>query len=481
MMKILKTILLILLAVITAAAPFVGITAFALYSPAQYDNSFVGALDEKVERLYSIEEEKIVIVGGSSVAFGVDSALIEKYTGMPVVNFGLYAALGTKLMLDLSVDAINEGDIVIIAPELDAQTLSLYFSTETTLQAFDGSPSLLTHVREENFFPLLGGIWNLAAEKYKYMTSGEKPDPDGVYNSKNFNAYGDVVWERNENIMSLYYDPNVMIDPDPSIISEDFVEYLNEYAARLEKKGAVVCFGFCPMNELGFEGGYDSEKLDSFSLLLSEKLDISFMGDITDFVYAAGYFYDTNFHLNDAGVRVHTVNLLEGLLLELGIPTYVDEEIPEPPKLPASDNRFFGEDENAKYFTYEKMSDGSYFISGLTEEGKALSELTVPLGYNTYKVRGIKSGAFRDSKITVLNISADTNLKIMETGALDGARSLARLNIYYAAAEHILPPAYFDFSSMAESFAVHVPEASAYDTDYYWSARGLTFVKDLKE
>ena len=115
----------------------------AIGLPPVYSNSFVGVLDEKVERLASIEGKKVVVVGGSSVAFGLDSALMEEYLGMPVVNFGLYAAIGTKAMLDLSLPHIGEGDIVVLAPETDAQTLSLYFNGENMWKAIDDAPALL--------------------------------------------------------------------------------------------------------------------------------------------------------------------------------------------------------------------------------------------------------------------------------------------------------------------------------------------------
>ena len=122
-MKILKCVLLTLLSLLLVTSPFLGAVAAALLTPPAYSDTFVGALNEKCDRLKEIEGEKIVVVGGSSVAFGVDSALLSRYTGMPVVNFGLYAALGTKLMLDLSLPHIGEGDIVVISPELDPQTL----------------------------------------------------------------------------------------------------------------------------------------------------------------------------------------------------------------------------------------------------------------------------------------------------------------------------------------------------------------------
>ena len=127
-MKILKITLISLLSLLIILSPLIFSVSLAIFTPPVFSESFFGVLDEKVERLDSIEEEKIVVIGGSSVAFGVNSELIERYTEMPVVNFGLYASLGTKLMLDLSRKSINSGDIVIIAPEMDAQTLSLYFT-----------------------------------------------------------------------------------------------------------------------------------------------------------------------------------------------------------------------------------------------------------------------------------------------------------------------------------------------------------------
>ena len=128
-MKKIKTALVSILSVIAILLPFLIAAAYAAFGPSQFSDTFVGELDEKIERLHSIDEPKIIIIGGSSAAFGINSQLMEEYTGMPVVNLGLYAALGTKLMLDLSRSGIGEGDIVVIAPELDPQTYSLYFMT----------------------------------------------------------------------------------------------------------------------------------------------------------------------------------------------------------------------------------------------------------------------------------------------------------------------------------------------------------------
>jgi hypothetical protein len=129
--------------VLCVLIPFVAVAVTALALPAQFDETFLAALELKIDRIESVEGPKIIIVGGSSVPFGVDTKLMEEMLGMPVVNFGLYATLGTKLMIDLSREYINEGDIVVIAPETDAQTYSLFFNAEASWQAVDSDISLL--------------------------------------------------------------------------------------------------------------------------------------------------------------------------------------------------------------------------------------------------------------------------------------------------------------------------------------------------
>ena len=477
-MKKLKVIVCALLAVVVILSPFIMLLSVALFAPAQYEKTFVGELFAKYERLNSIDEPKMVIVGGSSVAFGVDSALIEKYTKIPVVNFGLYATLGTKLMLDLSRSAIGEGDIVIIAPELNEQTYSLYFNAESTLQALDGNFSMIKDIDSENYSDLFGGLWDFAQAKLGYIIDGESPDPEGVYNSKNFNEYGDLVCDRAENIMPGYFDENVMIDPDTSMITDEFVDYLNGYADFCQERGASVYFAFCPMNEMGVVSDKTSESFSNFQTLLAEKLDFDIISsDINEYIYDAAYFYDTNFHLNSAGAKLHTLNLLEDVLLELSIPALL-EDPPEPPALPGFDVLYRGEDENSKYFTYEKAQNGAYVITGLSDLGKQCTSLTIPLGYNGYKVMYLGEGVLEGGVLNELIITEDTNLRVIKNGAFRGADRLTDLWIYYPKEEDILPPN--DFDGVSPDFVVHIPEDSYYENGYYWSERGLTFERIIK-
>ncbi len=470
-MRKIKLTVKITAALLAIAIPFLSVLFIAFVTEPEFENHYANALGEKMDRLMEIKKDKIVIVGGSSVAFGYDSRIIEEYTGMPVVNFGMYAALGTKLMLDLSRPGIKKGDIVIVAPELDAQTLSMFFSPSMTHIALDGYPEYLRYVDSEHTLAMLAASWDFASEKLAYKISGA-PDPDGIYNSKNFNKYGDLQYPREENIMDIYFEPNSMINLTRDIVDKEFIDYLNDYIDYCEDVGATVYFEFCPMNALGVES--DGEQIAEFEAYLREELDCMVLAaGIEDYIYEAGYFYDTNFHLNEAGVIKHTVNVTEDLLLELGIPKAVKIEVPAAPPLPEREVKFFGEDENAKYFEYEKQPNGSYAIVGVKEAYLDRKELTVPLGYNGYKVSAIGEGAFSGSEVEKLIITEDTNLTILMNGCFEGAGRLSELWIYYPYEENLLPPK--SFSGVASSFKVYVPEGAGYEMGYYWSERGLDF------
>lgn len=475
-MKRLNKTLLVLLIVLCMLIPPAFVIGSAFILPPVYSETFVGALDEKYERLNSLEGEKIVVVGGSSVAFGLDSEALEGYTGMPVVNFGLYAALGTKIMLDLSLSGIGEGDIVVVAPEMNEETLSLYFSADTTWRAIEGNFSMLKYIGKDNRASMVGALWGYALDKIKASFSGGIDfSKDGIYSSDNFNEYGDFAnYPRPGNIMPEYYDPNTEIMLDPDSFSDGFYEfrdYLNEYVKKCEQRGATVYFSFSPMNSLACT--VDDETLLELYDFLSDHLECEIISDPMDYILDPGYFFDTNFHLNDTGVVARTIQLAKDIRLAAGISSGILPGIPEPPHLNIIDPTFDGYDENEKYFTFEQRANGTYSITGLTAQGKAMTSLTVPLGYNGRKVFAISEGAFMGGSLERLIVTQDSNLVIFENGAFRGASKLEELVIYKQSGDDISPPA--DFSGVHPDFKVYVPEGSDFAYHYYWSERGLVF------
>lgn len=462
------------------AIPIVMVFAAVFALPAVYDDTFVGELSDKYDRLCSINDKKIVIVGGSSAAFGLDSKMIEDELGCKVINFGLYADLGTKLMMDLSRASVNKGDIFILAPEMSAQTLSLYFGAETALEAMDGRFSMLAHVDKKDYGSLIGAAWKVGSSKLRYFISGERPANQGAYKKENFNEYGDNVFDRPYNELSGYGNP-IKLDfaadfSDGELTEyEKFIEYVNEYTAFIRSRGGEVYFSFPPMNQKAVAENNTNESIRAFYKNLCLSLDCRVISNVFDYVMDDGYFFDSEFHLNNSGVTVRTVKLIDDIKRELGRNdiTLAISEFPSPaghrPK--AEHNGNYQEQENL-CFALEAADDGSWKITGLTDEGRTQEELTIPDFTDNAAVSTVAKGAFDSSSCKKLILGK--SITRLDGGALSGSniteiiiphgRSAADISVPNNTSEELF------VAGGQQRLAIYVdPELyEEYISDYFW-------------
>ena len=223
------------------AVPLV-LAVWGFLLPAQYRETFPGELAVKCELLaQDAEKPRLVLVGGSAAAFGVDSALLEEQLPQyKVVNFGLYAALGTRVMLDLSEPLLREGDLVVVLPEQQQQTLSDHLGAQTLWQAAEGEFSLLRCLHFRDAAAMLGAFPQFAAQKFRFFCTGG-PSLSGVYQRSSFNAAGDIVSPLcTANRMPGGWDPTTPIRFDTALLDKTFCAELNAYAARLAERGVTV-------------------------------------------------------------------------------------------------------------------------------------------------------------------------------------------------------------------------------------------------
>lgn len=436
--------------------------------PAQYGDTFMGELRCKAALLRDTPGPRIVLVGGSGVAFGADSALIEReLDGYGVVNFGMYAALGTTVMLDLSEPYIREGDIVVLIPEQQSQTLSDWFDPAVMWQGLDGAFSLMRDLPRDKLERLVGAFPAFAGQKAACLLSGSPPAPQGVYARDSFNERGDVVNQlcaRNE--MPGGYDANTPIRFDRDMASEAFIARVRAYDETVRARGAVLWYGFCPMNAAAVEAS--ETEIDGFYSYLREALDIPLAGDPHDFILSAAWFYDTNFHPNACGKTVYTRALIRAIKAMLGDSSPTPVALPEMPAM-ASAEQWAGDDRDADCFLFERR-DGAAAVAGLTAEGKARQSVVVPAVWDGLPVTEIAAGAFADG-VRLEEIVIQRSIRTIADGVFADCPALERIVM-----EQEDPAACRVGQRLLEGSGadVYVPAdaLSAYRTDYFWSAYG---------
>lgn len=401
-----RLIAIILIVTLIAVLPFISVIIYCVALPKVYEYTYLAALEDKFDRLNKINIPKIIIIGGSATSFGINSEIIEKETGMPVVNFGLYGALGSKAMLELSKSNIRENDIVIFQPEFSSQLYSNFIGAKELLQALESDLKMLRWLSPSTKLELVASLSGFINDKNKIIAEDSKPIPQNVYAYSSFNSYVDISYPRPYNIMPELYDTNNLVEISHDIISEDFIEFFNAYYKFVKRKKANLYISMAPINSLSIINNTVEAK-ENFYDYLDDVFLAPVFSNINDSIMDNIYFYDTNYHLNDAGVMYRCYSLIGDIKRIKKDYTPISFQPPLPSYKVNNDNRGTTNvvDINEKFFTYEKSTIANIeriSIKGLSEEGLTEETLTVPSFVEGLPVYKILSGAFRGAKASTV-------------------------------------------------------------------------------
>ncbi|MBQ4254447.1 MAG: hypothetical protein II721_00415 [Bacilli bacterium] len=430
-----------------------------------YSKSYYAEWGKMYSKLRKNGNKKIVLIGNSAVAFGVNSKLIQNELSIDgldyeVVNFGLYGALGTKFMLDFSINHLNKDDIAIIMPEEYPQSMSLYENKTEQWKAFEGARDAYFEVPFQTKGTYINGYFEYVAGK---GTLVGKEMVDGVYALSSFDDNCDMSYERKDNQMLPYFHAvgNEIVFDD-SLLNPSFLSYLNQYAKKAKAKGATTYYLLAPMNERGIAKG---ESVSSFYQSLSEKLSFPILGNPEDSVMEANWFYNSDFHLNSAGMQEFSLRLLSAIKNEFAISSPSSTPHPEMPELPKTDDFIQGDDSDEAFFTYEEVEGGGYSVTSLLDEER--ESLVLPSTHLGKPVVGFSASLFQNNKV-VKEITIQENVRMILDYSFSGCSSLRKVILTNPKPSSLLVG--FHLLDGAESLRFYVPKEahSSYVLDYLW-------------
>lgn len=415
---------LLLLAILPASLLGTGLSL-----PACYQDSYYAQLPELYRRLEDSQGNRLILVGGSNVAFGVDVGLLEhmlaqygyKYTVCP---FGLYAAVGTSAMLELSQGQLREGDIVVLAVEPTGETLSAYFGASAFWKCAEEAPELLAAVSPAHRAALAGNYIGFLQERASISRSGDFPRPDGAYAKSSFEENGNMSFYRAGNIMALGWDTGAPVDLAAVSVSPGFAQQVNDYCQNAQERGAEVYLSFSPVNRSALAGNPEEGAAAYFRTCL-DAFGCPVISDPNRYILDSGWFYDSNFHLNSAGAVLRTCLLAEDLLAQLGC--YEELSFPRP-TMPEPVPQEVAEVTDSGWFLFTPIDEtgSGYVVSGLTETGLAQASLTVPASFGGRPVAGFDPHAL-DGAERLEELRLPETIESLPDGAFTGCPGLTRL------------------------------------------------------
>lgn len=274
----------------------------------QYSHFYTASLIDKVDRLCSITEPKIILSGNSNVNFGMDSALLEDAMGMPVVDLGLHGGLGNAFHENISKLNIQPGDIVVVS-HIDYADNDKLDDPELTWITVEKNFKLLQILRPKDLLPMLRAYPNYAYNCFIRWLRNWNTVPEGTYYIREaVNEYGDFIMRIGQETSTYQFQPGELTVPQVGDACVARLNKLNEYICD---KGARMVVSFAPIADGEFTP--DREGYHAFAEELESRLDCPVISDIDDYFFPYDCFFDTKYHLNAVGARLRTEQLIRDL------------------------------------------------------------------------------------------------------------------------------------------------------------------------
>lgn len=276
-------------------------------APRYMETSYVTVFADKMDYLLlNANRQKLIIFGGCSVYFGLDSSILAKeYSEYAVLNLGTVGGTNAAFQYDIMRKYIGEGDVFVHAPE-QASPYQLMADLSCENRVFIATEGNFDLLALTDMTKMEGAFKCFSA----FNSNRRKLEPCSYEDAFEFNEYGDNTSVRPniKNYLKLTDDYEICAE----FLTENSLNALCDQYDLIEEQGARVYVSYAPINKLCVE----KEKADLFSSKLEKGLyqrGYAVISDIYDYSMEPQYFFDEDYHLTNEGAEARTKQLLNDL------------------------------------------------------------------------------------------------------------------------------------------------------------------------
>ena len=278
---------------------------FGLVMP-QYGGNYQAAMVDKVKKLKETPGERIVLIGNSNLAFGIDSEMIEQELGRPVINMGLHGGTGNCFNERAALLDIHEGDLYVFC-ETNYDDADQIKNPELAWITIEDHFQLYPLIRLKDWPDMIKAYPTYLGKCLEFWRTGTgNGELNNSYRRSAFNERGDNYYPRPVSEETIDFTPATV-----NHINEDCAGRLNGIYDKLKAKGADMVIAAYPIPL--WDEVPSAEAYTQMGQEISDALEAELISDFTAYRYDVSYFYDTHAHLTDAGVYVRTKQLTEDI------------------------------------------------------------------------------------------------------------------------------------------------------------------------
>ena len=292
-----------------------------------YAGTYYATFPDKMDYLESLQKKypsfkKLVLFSGSSTRFGYDSTMLEQeFSDYKVANMGVFAYTNALPQLDLIMQCMNAGDILLDSPEFDASKRQF-----CTTNKFDDK---FFNLIEENYSLIerldlrdYSGVFSAFGEylSIRHGIQGKSydlspSDYDENFNpisEKSYNAQGDYcLYRPNASDDSPVY--GLPVDYTVSAFPEEYISSINNVEDRFMAKDIYFFFTYSPRNELAISASSTLESRKKLDNYFRNNFKFPIISDIEDSLFKGRYLFETDNHLSTEGAEIRTKQIIEDL------------------------------------------------------------------------------------------------------------------------------------------------------------------------
>jgi hypothetical protein len=285
-------------------SPIILICLILIFFPANIKNqAYLNSYTDKINQIKEHKEKSIILIGGSNLAFGIDSRMLEDSLGFRVINFGLQASLGLIYQIDKVEKYVKPNDIIILVPEYYQYINYDAWGTGSTLAKaiMYNNPSDLMFLRPIQMKQVLPYLINESIGKLKRWHTD-----DSKNERKAFNSNGDFIGHLkmpNREINKGNY--NIESNISNSIFSE-----IKKFETKMSIKNVNTFLMFPVFPQKLYELNIKPINLINERIF---KSSIKTIGSADNYLFSDSNFFEYPHHLNAESRIIRTKRMIKDL------------------------------------------------------------------------------------------------------------------------------------------------------------------------